>query len=226
VNGTNKDSQLARQRLLSLIRQTPGESFASLSRFLGRNHAYIQQHIRRGQPQFLSPSDRRKIAARLGVDADFLRPGNAAPDFGFREAADEIVFVPLIRGGSETDDFRALPEAAGSDSLPFRMSVLQSLGIDSSESVIACLAHGDSMMPTIGDGDLLLVDRTVRSAPGDGLYLIRGYGSEGLIKRVSLNPVTGRLTMRSDNPLYPVWQDCPTESVTILGRIIWQGRRL
>ncbi len=226
MTSTDKDSRLARQRLLSLIRQTPGESFASLSRFLGRNHAYIQQHIRRGQPQFLSLSDRRKIAARLGVNADFLNPGDAGADFGFRESTDEIVFVPLIRGRGEADDFRDLPEAAGSDSLPFRLSMLQSLGIDSSELVIACLAHGDSMMPTIGDGDLLLVDRAARRAERDGLYIIQGCGSEGLVKRISVNPVTGRLTVGSDNPLYPVWQDCPADGIRILGRLIWQGRRL
>ena len=39
-----------------------GEDFAGLSRFLGKNPAYIQQYIRRGTPRRLKEEERRKLA--------------------------------------------------------------------------------------------------------------------------------------------------------------------
>lgn len=55
--------QEALQRLIVEQR----EDYASLSRMLGRNAAYIQQFIKRGTPRILSEKDRRTLAACFGV---------------------------------------------------------------------------------------------------------------------------------------------------------------
>ena len=115
--------------------------------------------------------------------------------------------------------------APDADSIPFRKSMLAQLGASGGTPLVAHHARGDAMMPTFGDGDLLLVDVSVRAVESDGLYLVTSGGGIHE-KRISVNPVTRQLTLRSDNPLYPVWPDCPPDQVTVLGRIIWQGRRL
>ena len=55
-----------------------GEDFAGLSRFLGKNPAYIQQYIRRGTPRRLGEDERRKLARYFGVaESTFGGPAEA-----------------------------------------------------------------------------------------------------------------------------------------------------
>lgn len=45
-----------------------GDSFAMLSRMLGRNDAYMQQFVRRGIPARLAEDDRLKLAQHFSID--------------------------------------------------------------------------------------------------------------------------------------------------------------
>jgi phage repressor protein C with HTH and peptisase S24 domain len=82
------------------------------------------------------------------------------------------------------------------------------------------------MEPTLRSGDHALVDRTeVRPRQKDGLYVIRADG--GLqVKRVSAHPVSGLLTISSDNPAYRSYADIRPGDVAVIGRVIWIGRRM
>lgn len=51
-----------RDRLEQLIKEN-GETYASVSRLLGRNSAYIQQFIKRGSPARLGQADVVRLAA-------------------------------------------------------------------------------------------------------------------------------------------------------------------
>lgn len=51
-----------------------GTSLKVLSEQAGKNHAYLQQFVKRGQPADLPEKIRRKLADLLGVDEDSLRP--------------------------------------------------------------------------------------------------------------------------------------------------------
>src|SRR3712207_3356033 len=83
---------------------------------------------------------------------------------------------------------------------------------------------GDSMLPTLAHGDEILVD-TGEARPRDGIYVLRM--EEALVvKRLAVNPASGRLSVSSDNPAYPSWPDCDPASVRIVGRVIWAGRRM
>ena len=61
----------ARQTLDELIIKRK-VNYASISRLLGRNPAYIQQYIRRGSPKHLDDADRRVLAQFFGVNEDVL----------------------------------------------------------------------------------------------------------------------------------------------------------
>lgn len=56
-----------RQRLKEIAAER-GRSMAQLSAMLGRNAAYIQQHVERGSPKRLDEDDRRRLAIVLEVD--------------------------------------------------------------------------------------------------------------------------------------------------------------
>ena len=84
---------------------------------------------------------------------------------------------------------------------------------------------GDSMTPTLIDGDDVLVDRSdAGQRLRDGIYVLRREDTL-MVKRLALAPTSGTLTISSDNPAYPTWRDCPLSSVDVLGRVVWAGRR-
>ena len=64
---TDPKEDIARANLDRLIRER-GADFASLSRLLNRNAAYVQQYIRRKIPRKLDEDDRRTLAEYFGDD--------------------------------------------------------------------------------------------------------------------------------------------------------------
>jgi transcriptional regulator with XRE-family HTH domain len=86
--------------------------------------------------------------------------------------------------------------------------------------------RGDSMQPTIMDGDMLLVSSRVEPIR-DGIYVSR-YDGLLQVKRLQRQP-KGMIRVTSDNPAYDSFtvnlQDEGTDFV-IVGRVVWVGRKL
>ena len=86
---------------------------------------------------------------------------------------------------------------------------------------------GDSMEPTLRQGDVVLVDRAKAHVPDDGLYVLRVDGAM-LVKR--LNKLPGRrVGVTSDNEVYPSFEfdlASPPEDMAVLGRVVWFGREV
>jgi len=94
------------------------------------------------------------------------------------------------------------------------------------ESIAAIRAEGDSMRPTLSDGDDILVDASEAGRRlRDGIYVLRREGAL-LVKRLALSPAAGRIAVLSDNPDYPSWPECDPADLEIVGRVVWVGRRL
>lgn len=75
-------------------------------------------------------------------------------------------------------------------------------------------AVGDSMEPTLHEGDSIIVDRSQTYARTDGMYALR-FGDGVFIKRVQITPTGARLI--SDNSFYPPI-DANFDELTIIGR--------
>jgi phage repressor protein C with HTH and peptisase S24 domain len=86
--------------------------------------------------------------------------------------------------------------------------------------------EGDSMVPTLADGDEILVDRgDAAERLRDGIYVLR-IEDALVVKRVAPHPAGRTIAVRSDNEAYPSWPDCDPASVEIVGRVVWVGRRI
>lgn len=87
---------------------------------------------------------------------------------------------------------------------------------------------GDSMTPTLADGDILLVDRGVTEVRLDAVYVL-GRGDELFVKRLQRR-LSGELVIRSDNPLFEpeIVTGAELEGIRVLGRVVWawNGRKL
>jgi hypothetical protein len=224
------DSVSIRRRLDELI-SARGEDYASLSRLLGRNPTYIQQFVKRGVPRRLSETDRRVLAQHFGIAERLLgaldetgsRAVIARP--GLAQRAEDYVLIPQLAieasAGSGIEPGDETPLAV----LAFQANWVRSIASGRPEALTVIGVEGDSMLPTLADGDQILVDTDDRERLRDGIYVLRT-DEALLVKRLSVNPATRRLTIRSDNEAYPSWDDCDPAGVHVVGRVVWVGRRL
>ena len=208
-----------RAALERLIRER-GEDYAGLSRLIGRNPAYVQQYIKRGTPRRLAEEDRRLLARYFGVEEAMLGgpPPPARDDGG-------LVSVRRLDVGAS-----AGPGALGADeralgAMAFDAQWLRRLGIGSRDSLSLIRVQGDSMAPTLTDGDEILVDGSDQADRlRDGIYVLR-IDDALVVKRLALSPGR-RVAVRSDNEAYPAWPDCDLSSIDLVGRVVWAGRRI
>ena len=198
-----------------------GEDFAGLSRFLGKNPAYIQQYIRRGTPRRLKEDERRKLARYFNVpESLFGAPPRLEPQSGGLVPVKRVMVRASAGPGALPDGERDHPYFA------FDERWLRVLTGSSAEDLSIIRVEGDSMAPTLNDGDDILVDRAgCNEALRDGIYVLRVEDSL-LVKRLAIHPLGKSVTVQSDNPAYPDWPDCGLEDVHCIGRVVWAGRKI
>jgi len=209
------DGRAALARLI----EEKGEDYAGLSRLIGRNAAYIQQFIKRGTPRRLAEADRRILARYFGVEESLLGAPETEPKPGLRPVPRLDVDAAAGAGAFDGD------EREGGH-IAFDPAWLRRVARGGPDQLSIIRVAGDSMAPTLADGDDILVDRG-DAAPRlrDGIYVLRIEGAL-VVKRLALNPAARTLSIRSDNPAYPGWPDCDPAAVDIVGRVVWAGRRL
>lgn len=192
-----------------------GTSLAWLSRALGRNHAYLQQFVKRGTPRRLDEEDRRWLAAYFNVDERALG-GTAGGDAAMVAVRRIDAEAHAGAGGLVEDD-----RNGGEERIDPR--VVARLGV-SPASLTMITAHGDSMEPLIHDGDALFVDMADRRLSlRPGVFVLRLDGAL-LVKRVSRIGLEVQVT--SDNPATPIIAPVRADRVAVIGRVVRLARSL
>jgi len=108
----------------------------------------------------------------------------------------------------------------------FREAWVRSVTAAPLDQLAVIAIDGDSMEPTLCQGDAVLVDFAQNQPQrNDGIYVIRVEGWLQ-VKRVQLQLGTNRLTILSDNNRYEPQRDVRPDKVAVLGRVIWLGRQL
>lgn len=81
--------------------------------------------------------------------------------------------------------------------------------------------HGDSMQPTLLNGDEIIIDRQVVRVSASGIYVI-GLRGDLLVKRVQVK-LDGSLVVKSDNPAYEPETITAqnAEDFRVVGRMVW-----
>lgn len=210
-----EDPRLALDRLI----QERGEDYFGLSRLLGRNAAYIQQYIKRGTPRRLAEDDRRILARYFGVDESVLGGPPA------RAAGEGFVAVPRLDVGAAAGSgaFDGAERSIGR--IAFDPQWLRRLGAGDPAQLSMIRVEGDSMTPTLNEGDEILVDAgDAGDRLREGLYVLR-IDDALVVKRVATGS-HGGIEVLSDNPAFPGWPDPNPATLKIVGRVLWVGRRL
>lgn len=181
---------------------------------------------RDGEKRYNLPS-LRKLAEVLDLEFYF----GPRRDSGLVEVIDkdaEYAHIPvhdvfLAAGAGATNDAEEIVDA-----LAFRRDWLRRIGLDPSKAAIA-RARGDSMQPSIWDGDLLLIDRN-RIMPPVPAQTDRPkrmpvfallHDGEAKVKRLQMID-KGLAMLLSDNPDHQPCLVTP-ESLQIIGKVVWWG---
>jgi hypothetical protein len=213
------DEAGARAALERLIEEQ-GADYASLSRLIGRNAAYVQQYIKRGTPRRLAEADRRLLAGFFGVPEDVLGGPPLGPASG-----DGLLPVPRLDVGASAGGGAFAEGERARGHIAFDPAWLKRMAKDPRRLSLIAVA-GDSMAPTLADGDEIMVDQADGAERlRDGIYVLK-IDEALVVKRVALHPTEGKISIRSDNDAYPGWPDCDPRAVAIVGRVVWMGRRL
>ncbi|GJD93404.1 LexA family transcriptional regulator [Methylobacterium iners] len=137
------------------------------------------------------------------------------------------LFIPIphleVRASAGSGLAPMMEEGDEGRQIAFRSSWLRALGI-APQNAEFLTAEGDSMWPTIHDGDLMLVDRGYGEVVNGKIYVLVVNGLV-VVKRVSLLAFGG-LMLIADNERYPS-ETVPrseVENLNFQARVAWFGR--
>jgi SOS-response transcriptional repressor LexA len=212
-------------------------SYSNIALRLGRNPTYLQKFVKEKYPKRLDEVFRRELALILEVPEQELsdRPINTIP---LPSAIEGTNFVAEVISGLFTKlknkkdivsiemlDVTACcgngieniaENIAGHWTMP--MPDFRQITMSAPENIKLLRVKGDSMNPTLKDGDWVMVDITRKAPDSDGLFLL--LLANGLaVKRVQCG-LGQNITVISDNPIYaPI--PATLEEVPIAGKIIY-----
>lgn len=220
--GNGEDPRVVLERLIA----ERGENYADLSRLLKRNPAYVQQFIKRGTPRKLDEEDRRVLARYFGVAEELLGgPRGRVPIERKSRPLPAVVPVPRLSLGASAGAGSLDEDERAAGVLAFDANWLRHLGVRP-QRVSIIRVDGESMAPTLNDGDEIMVDHDDDATRlRDGVYVLRLDGVL-MVKRIAMGPRRGLFSVLSDNRHYPGWVDIEPALVAIVGRVVWTGRRL
>ncbi len=184
---------------------------------IGRNATYLQQFVRKGSPRKLEEDDRRTLSRFLGVDeVELGGPGEKS-----LRPSSEWSDVPRLALGASAGPGRVVGDERPFGAFRFSTRWLRGQGFDPA-ALSAIAVTGDSMEPTLRDGDEILVDRTPRPLR-DGIHVVR-VDDALLVKRIDAGRA-GMVTLLSDNPAYrPI--ELEPAALAVIGRVVWKAGRL
>lgn len=214
-----------------------GISLASASVGIGKNVAYLQQYIVKGAPVRLPEEQRKKLSIILDVpeqeltDLDLSAMPLPASFEGAASIAQTIGnFFSNIKNKKETIAVDMLDTTAccGNGIENFAENVngkwlmpladFRQITMTAPDNIKLLKVRGDSMEPTLKEGDWVLVDITHVAPDSDGMFLLRM--STGLAVKRLQGGITQDVIVKSDNPKY----DNITANIgeiRILGKVIY-----
>lgn len=189
------------------------------------------------------------IADAAGVSLEWLviGTGSMRPQSILDEApcaADQIREVSIQQYGRRDDDSYAyiplyeVRAAAGHgsiingeraiDALAFKHRWIRDELLANPADLYLIKVDGESMEPALRSGDVILVNHRDNTVQRDGIYVLR-MDDALLVKRLQTLP-DGRLRASSDNPAYQPFdidrERLGEDAVSIIGRVVWTGRRI
>lgn len=167
------------------------------------------------------------ICTQTNIDCNWLLTGQGnmikTDPSKCGEANEEFSFIPLYDvelaagGGSLIESERITTKYA------FRKEWVTRI-TSSPGSLALCVVKGESMTPTLHNGDIVMIDTSRKKLLPNGIYCINlgGYAS---VKRIEFG-ISGKARIISDNMAeYPPYE-ADIGDIIIIGQVVWYAREL
>ncbi len=215
---------IRKTKLDALIKQAGTQ--AAVAEKIGTNKSYLSQIISPKGSRNVGDALARKIENAYGFPFGWLdnpEPPQTTPNDG---EWSEFALIPRYRAEASMGlgvEAPASDEITGH--LAFKHVWLQKRRLNP-KFLTVIDAIGDSMYPTINDGDVLLVDLRQKEPIDNRIFVLR-MNQQLYAKRLQFRPGS-RLVVHSDNPHSPPFDVDTAESsgLDIIGRVVWAGRDL
>jgi len=216
---------------LKSLREDAGLSKRDLANKLGINENQIGKWERGdARPR---PDMEDSLAEFFKIDPlDLYTSPDEGPTRGGDETAfaeeKDYVLIPLYDLEASAGDGRVVEEPREPQKhLAFQLSWIKGKKGLSRKDLLLVTVVGDSMEPTLREGDVVLVDRSKSHVPEDGLYVLR-VDNTMLVKR--LHKLSYRtLRVICDNDAYGYFDfdvKGPPKDLRVLGKVVWIGREI
>ncbi len=142
------------------------------------------------------------------------------------KAPDATALVPIydIHASAGDGAYPISEDQVGS--LAFPKNYLSHLTRANPADLAIISVKGDSMLPTLADDDVVMLDTSKRDLSYDGLFVIRDNGDALLVKRIGRASQPGCVTIISDNRgLYASVEKALTD-IEVIGKVIWAGGKV
>ena len=219
-------------RLLRLVDEQADGNVSAFAKNIDVSQATLHNYIKGRSP---SVEVIHNICSRYRINLNWLITGDGPVYLG------EGVSRGEKQGTTDDEDFVHIPryEVAASagggaivhseqvaDYLSFRADWVRStLGVSIRDLALISVI-GDSMEPTLSEGDVVLLDMTTKSVLDGSIYALQLNGGL-LVKRIQ-RKLDGSVVVKSDNARYDmeVVSEDKADRLKIIGRVVWVGRRL
>lgn len=221
--------------LSDVIREIKDElnlSQIELGKAIGANLDRIKS-LMSGKATNLSRNETRLLVENLHVNPEWLTTGKGQmlntklevnEERAMYSTRSEFVMVPRYDVQASAGNGTLIQSELIVDHLAFREDWILRMGL-SSKKLALIMVDGDSMEPTLHNGDLVLIDLRTDGYLLNGIYAIQ-YKGYLLIKRIQ-SKLDGSIVIRSDNSMYEseILTD-NEESFIVVGRVVWFGRTM
>lgn len=217
AKGINK-SELARQVGVSAATVTQWEN-ATITSLAGNNLDRVCQ-VLGISPEYLLHGTTSRDAPEVRFPLMGAVPVQALED-------EDPEFIPIrmvkLRLSAGIVGFRTEPEHEQDALLKMSRAWIARHGF-SIESLIAIKVRGESMEPSLYDGDMVVVN-TADTTPADGVVFAVNYEGEAVVKRMSRD--AGDWWLTSDNDRRFPRKICRGNDCMMVGRVVWrEGSRI
>lgn len=171
------------------------------------------------------------VAEALGVSVSFLlygEDGYSSDMAGGRASerlphSSEVVSIPSIAVQASMGGGMLINDEPEDKPFYFQRAWVRDHLRASPTELRVIEVRGDSMIPTLCEGDIILVRITDKNPSPPGIFvLFDGFGL--VVKRLEME-AEGKLRILSDNPQYGPYTR-PLAEVRVIGRVVWFAREL
>lgn len=204
-----------RTRFLASLKET-GISIAELSRRSGVTYDVLNK-LKRGSVQTTSAENAAKISQAFGWDAPARVENHESGPDGQRLVP--VYDIAASAGHGALVDYEGIAY-----SLAFPPDYIRRITRANPKHLTIISVKGDSMVPTLYDDDIVMLDMSKTSLGYEGLFVIRIFDVLH-VKRLS-HSRPGHVLVISDNrDNYPP-REYSMDDVEVVGKVIWKGGKV